>query len=354
LVAGSLLALVMLEGTSSALLLAHDVYTLVGQPNAERRHTQHDPELGWVNRPSVEVPDMYGPGLALRTNSLGFRGRELEPVLPENRARLVCSGDSYTLSYGVGDDQTWCELLGSLDDRLETVNMGQGGYGLDQAYLWYRRDGANLKPSLHLFAFTKLDFDRLATSHFSGIPKPVLAVRDGVLVAENTPVPQRSWSSSAYRALGILSDLRSFQLGTALLSRFRQSAPAGADQEQADTLALTSHVFESLRDINRAQDTSLVLVFLPMLGDYRGVEADALRRFVRNEADRLEIPYVDLVTGFKELAEQSVSPLFIGEKALDYAGAAGHYSLAGNQYVARRLRDELAALAAGSGARPAR
>ena len=41
---------------------------------------------------------------------------------------------------GVGNDDVWCKLLESIDNRIETVNLGQGGYGVDQAYLWYKRN----------------------------------------------------------------------------------------------------------------------------------------------------------------------------------------------------------------------
>ena len=107
-------------------------------------------------------------------------------------------------------------------------------------------------------------------------------------------------------------------------------------------------VFESLRDLNQAQGTALVLVFLPMQSDHRGLEADHLRAFVRDEAHRLGIRYVDLVTGFKELADQEAEALFFREDAMGYAGAEGHYTVRGNEYVAQRLRDELAAIIAGS------
>jgi hypothetical protein len=202
---------------------------------------------------------------------------------------------------------------------------------------------------VHLFAFVKIDFERMATPLFGGIPKPVLAVRDGGLVAENTPVPQRTWQAALqFRALSLLRDLRSFQLLEAVLRRPRQASPGAAGQAPGDTRAVASRVFESLRDLNQAQGTSLVLVFLPMLSDHRGLEADHLRAFVRDEARRLGIPYVDLVTGFKELADQEAEAMFFREDAMGYAGAEGHYTVRGNEYVAQRLRDELAEIIAGT------
>ena len=57
---------------------------------AERRHTQYDPDLGWVNEPNIDIPDMYGPGIYLRTNSQGFRNNhDISPAVPAGKARII-------------------------------------------------------------------------------------------------------------------------------------------------------------------------------------------------------------------------------------------------------------------------
>jgi hypothetical protein len=120
------LILVVVEGFASYMLAVRDIMT--AYPLAERRHTKYDPELGWVNEASVHIPDMYGPGIYLRTNSEGFRNNhDFDTAVPNGKYRIVCSGDSFTLGYGVDNDHTWCHRLTALDPRLETVNMGQGG-----------------------------------------------------------------------------------------------------------------------------------------------------------------------------------------------------------------------------------
>jgi hypothetical protein len=47
--------------------------------------------------------------------------------------------------------------------------MGQGGHGVDQAYLWYKRDGVKLKHDFLLFAFITLDFQRMQQRDFLGL-----------------------------------------------------------------------------------------------------------------------------------------------------------------------------------------
>jgi len=81
--------------------------------------------------------------------------------VPPGYLRVIGSGDSFTLGHGVANGQTWCARLEEIDPRFENVNMGQGGYGADQAYLSYRRDRRRLDRDTHIFAFISDDLHRL-------------------------------------------------------------------------------------------------------------------------------------------------------------------------------------------------
>ena len=173
--------LALVEGVASLLISAGLLFGSSGRL-AQERYARYDPDLGWVSKPNVAIPDMYGPGADLHTTSQGFRGTvDPGPTPPPGKTRVVCSGDSFTFGYGVGDDFTWCAGLAKLDPRLETINMGQGGYGVDQAFLWYRRDGAALAPAIHIFAFIDGDFERTRGARFLDFGKPTLALRGGTL-----------------------------------------------------------------------------------------------------------------------------------------------------------------------------
>src|SRR5262249_673910 len=159
--------LIAIEGLASYGLLLRDVMTT--NPLAERRHTKYDADLGWVNEPNVYIRDMYGSGVYFQTNAQGFRNNhDITSSVPDGKARVICSGDSFTLGYGVDNDHTWCELLSVIDPQLETVNMGQGGYGVDQAYLWYKRDARKIEHQFQILAFITDDFYRVLSDSFSG------------------------------------------------------------------------------------------------------------------------------------------------------------------------------------------
>jgi hypothetical protein len=324
----------LVEGLASVLLTAHGMFKR--NPPAERRHTEYDAELGWVNLPNLFVEDMYGPGVNLTTNAQRYRNRRnFGPDVPAGKIRIVCSGDSFTLGYGVGDHETWCHKLTELDERLETVNMGQGGYGVGQAYLWYMRNESTLNHDVHVFAFITDDFRRMQSDTFRGYGKPRLALRDGELVQENSPVPRRAyyvpWLTSAMQKLANLRTIR-------LLTRLAQGT-ARTDQGRLDAgprdsaRAVASKIFADLRDASQARARRFVLVYLPTLDDYMGLDPDTRqwRAFVKAEADAHGYLFVDVVSELRSVDPTHVKTLF-----------RGHYSVAGNDYVADVLYGRLA------------
>jgi hypothetical protein len=75
--------------------------------------------------------------------------------------------------------------------------MGQGGYGVDQAYLWYKRDGTKIEHNIQLFAFIESDFDRMRSAAFLGYSKPRLTVTGGQLSIGRAFVARRHDSQSS-------------------------------------------------------------------------------------------------------------------------------------------------------------
>jgi hypothetical protein len=345
LAAGIVFAWVLLEGGCSLVAFAARVWSAARA--AGERHTRFDPELGWVSIPNLDLPDHFGPGVYLRTNALGLRDdRNFAAAEPSGRRRVVCSGDSFTFGYGVDNDHTWCRLLETLEPSLETVNMGQGGYGVDQSYLWYRRDGARLHHRLHLFAMIGLDFGRMASGSYLGAPKPRLALRGGRLQAAGTPLPRPSplavaWARYGRQALA----LPSAQLAAAAAQRLGGAgAPAPPPGTPLDPLA--AGVVGELAEIDRRLGSRLVLVFLPRQEDFESGQAEHWRQLVAAAAAASGLELVDLFDDFRRLAPAAVERLFIQPGGGAAGEAVGHYSNAGNAWVAREIHRRLAALGA--------
>lgn len=345
-VALSVAVLCALEGAASLFLLAWDLARNAEQPLAERAHTVHDAELGWVNARSIVEPDLYGPGRTLTTNARGFRGvREVDDAVPAGVLRVICSGDSFTLGYGVSDEHTWPAELAQLDERLETVNMGQGGYGLDQAYLWFVRDAAPLAHDVHLFAFVANDFERMRSSRFLGYGKPRLYVGQSGPVVSGVPVPAESLRSPWWTQ----NSRRFFDLRLLSLAR-RAAGPSEAAADAMDDVeahAVSAQIFSELARLNAAKHSNLVLVFLPNKDHTAPGRLTRLSGWMQRAVDGARADgttWIDLTEDFERLTGNEREQLFIPRGEIELPGAAGHYSAAGNRFVAERLHARLGQL----------
>jgi hypothetical protein len=152
----------------------------------ESPRTQYDPLLGWVNKKNVFILDLYGSGIDFTSDANGFRKTPVNPN--PNSFKVICTGDSFTMGHGVGDNENWCSLISR--GNLQSFNMGQTAYGIDQSYLWYQRDAAKIPHTFHIMAFILDDFNRVALKKFYGYDKPFFQIKNNILTNINYPVPQ--------------------------------------------------------------------------------------------------------------------------------------------------------------------
>jgi len=297
-----------------------------------------DSDLGWSNIPNVYLPNLFGPGVYFRSNSQGFRnGGDFSPEIPSGKFRIICSGDSFTMGSGVNNDQTWCQQLTQLDHRIQTVNMGQGGYGIDQAYLWYKRDGSKLDFDLHIMAFIYDDFSRMTYVSFLGYGKPILVIENGKLATKNVPVPQRN--SVFVKVVDRLSPLTELRTVAVLRYLARLIAPRASESDygsrQAKAVPLAFKVFESLREEHMQRNRLFVTVYLPIHDDCTGraTQDDTLRQTIEEESRKEGLLFWDLAADCQELPAKTVENMFIPPDHL----APGHFTAEGNQLVANLL-----------------
>lgn len=316
----------LLEGGTSVLLFVRTLQRLPDSRIAEASHATFDPELGWVNRPHVSIRDFYGPGKHITINSQGFRNDEdFDVKIPLGMRRVICSGDSFTLGYGVSNESTWCSLLSTLNPSLQAVNMGQGGYGIDQAYLWYVRDGLSLEHNVQILAFVSDDFRRMGTSRFLGYGKPSLTLEEGSLVL--TPAKEYSAASRWLSKNGrIFLQLRSVEF----LDRFGLASHNRS--EWTGTLELAEAIFEELTRMHRDRGTALVLVYLPEHGSREPASAERRHR-IAEFAQRWNVTFLDLLAEYQAFDLRTADALF--------NPGDGHLSELGNRWVAERLLEEI-------------
>lgn len=103
------------------------------------RHQNHyvrfDGELGWSIVPN-------GAGGRYRANASGLRGsRDYSGVPGGGATRIATYGDSFVHGDDVDNADTWQAQIEAAHADVEVLNFGVGGFGTDQAYLRYRREG---------------------------------------------------------------------------------------------------------------------------------------------------------------------------------------------------------------------
>jgi hypothetical protein len=179
----------------------------------------YDPELGWTQRPGVHDH-----------NAAGFisSAPDVARDRPADRLRIAVFGGSYT--EGTFDKGWWRVLEQTLNMAgvpAEVLNFGVAGYGMDQAYLRWKRDGVPWHPHLVIFGFAagncsdNLNLVRMVKDPDTGVPftKPRFLLENGALKLINSPTPSPdkipalmrdlpSWPLVKYDAFYVPDDFR--------------------------------------------------------------------------------------------------------------------------------------------------
>jgi hypothetical protein len=188
----------------------------------DRTYLVHDSELGWTNGPNRQSRDYNRQGVEQYLARTGRVPRRRVPAddliylssaegLRSPRAgmafaaaptthRIAAVGDSFTFGLEVPFEATWTHQLElALGSQFQVLNFGVDGYGVDQAYLRYRRDVAAWKPEIVILGMIDDDFRRTMCVYgflcFQGFgmpfSKPRLVLSERGLTPLNLPLPPR-------------------------------------------------------------------------------------------------------------------------------------------------------------------
>lgn len=100
------------------------------------------------------------------SNELGLRGPLVLAGGLNGKPNVVLLGDSYTMGMGVNDGQEWASILrAELNDEVNVINLGVGGFGLTQQIRIFYDNGLQYRPEKVILLFCGNDpADNLLTN----------------------------------------------------------------------------------------------------------------------------------------------------------------------------------------------
>lgn len=110
---------------------------------------REDEKIGWGFKPNSESREITSDfDVVYSINSKGIRDKEISfEKLPEE-FRIIALGESTVFGWGVNYGKRFSEIIEQILDNTEVINMGVGGFGMDQSFLQLERDGFKFNPDL--------------------------------------------------------------------------------------------------------------------------------------------------------------------------------------------------------------
>ncbi|MFM7142417.1 MAG: SGNH/GDSL hydrolase family protein [Alphaproteobacteria bacterium] len=328
-----------------------------------------DPLLGWSPLPSGR---MAGPGRTTATqNAQGVRSlREYAPTPPEGILRVAAFGDSFVHGDEVSDGEEWASLLERSRPGLEVMNFGVSGYGPDQAWLRWQRDGVGFAPDVVVIGYMTENLLRTQNvfrpSYERGsgfrLAKPRFRLVDDELVLLPNPLATKArfeallrdpeqelarlgrddafFAGSGWHAsrLDFLPSVRLWSLVPSALDAPRRARDLSSSPDGEAFRTTRAILLAFCRDVRRTGARPLVAVF-PNDADLASLRRGVGRGWqpLVDDLRRGGCPTVDLADGFeRDGAGVPVADLFV----------RWHDSARGNRIVAAALGEAIGALGA--------
>ena len=336
----------------------------IDQYHVHPSYLMYDSILGWVPRPK----STHTNGLYFANEEGVRRGSINQNTRPgKKNLRIVLLGDSYTHGDEVPFEQTWGyyleKKLGQMGIQADIINLGVGGYGMDQAFLRWKTFGVKFSADIVIFGFQpenvkrNLNIFRKLYHKLSGMPfsKPRFILTGNHLQAINSPTvpPDKiveilmkfdEWEYQTYEYYYRSQD---YEDHFWLKSKFLGAVIEGMDHlgdeskerefylvdQEPSRLALT--ILNKLQTEVERQDAALLVAILIPKWDFH---------YVRRGQP---FPYQDLLEVIKQEYD-TIEPsqgLFhhVKDGHFEKLFSKLHYSAEGNEIVAEVLAEDIAA-----------
>ena len=243
----------------------------LGLPVSERnRFCRFDHDLGWAPRENITEADdpMHS---FVHQNQFGVRGPDdMQLKKMPGRKRVLVLGDSYVWGFGVSQEQLFSapEVHGTNE---EILNFGVSGYGTDQEYLFYLREGEKFDVDEVVLAFTPYNDveNNLASMQYTYL-KPYFTLNSSQVVLHKDHV-RNSTLGSFFRFLN--RECRVWNLAgqgyQGLRQKFRWNLPKPLQSDvvvsESDRagIELTLAIVKKLKEAVSARHAEFYVIFIP-------------------------------------------------------------------------------------------
>jgi hypothetical protein len=295
--------------------------------------------MGWRHR-------AYLPGPGLVTGELGIRMNS-DTIKPTPANAILVVGDSFTAGSEVEEHETYSAQV---EQRLgyPVINGGVGGFGADQMILAAKFFIPIFKPAFLVVGILDDDINRVAYKAYGGTPKPWFEVIGGELRHHDPVMTTRDWkvkphwSSYSYLAVWLAERFGYHDL--------LRSEPNLYPVANNDPPLVTCLLLRDLAAFTREQRVQTMVVML-YGGHDQFAEAQQNGRpiAVANCAREAGLETLDLWSALLSVAKNEPKTYHglyshIGPRQEYF----GHFTKAGNGFVAQRIAQRMQSLGWGA------
>jgi hypothetical protein len=330
----------------------------------ESKYIEFDSTLGWTNKANGEIQSDCSSRI-IKSNSSGIRSdREYDLLPPPDVLRIAAFGDSFTHCEDVGNKETWEVFMESLINGLEVLNFGVNGYGLDQAYLRYLKDGQRYKPDMVFIGFITDDISRhsnnfrpfvrpntrlplskprylIENDRLVLIPNPISKLEDYRTLLNNTPAflndigANDSYYPNNYKSspFDASPTVRLIKLAAAeIKKRIRMSSNNKYNNQKSESYIITLRIFGAFYNEAIRNNSIPIIIIFPTRSEmlryknYKTKTYTPLLKYFDSKGYR----YIDLMDALSNCEEDTA-----------WNDKCGHYSPFENREAAEYMLDYL-------------
>ena len=226
-----------------------------------------DHELGWA--PLENITHLDKNGFLFHQNQFGLRGPDdMQLKKTSGRKRVLVLGDSYVWGVGASQQELFtAPAVHGTNDEL--INGGVSGYGTDQEYLFYLREGEKFEVDQVVLAFTPYNdvTNNLNSMQYSYL-KPYFTLNGDQLVRHDDHV-RNSSVRGFFRFLD--RECRVWNLAgkgfdgleNTLLRKPKHEADIVVSETDRAGIRLTLALLKKLKEAVAARHAEFYVIFIP-------------------------------------------------------------------------------------------